>query len=121
MTEKTGTMIVSCDFHGISSYLEKGYIRKLSDEEALSRTATTWYIPHHEVTNVNKPGKVRMVLDAAVQLHGESLNSNLYSGPDLVNSLLGVLLRFRRHKVAVVADIEAMFHQCAIEEIRHGR
>ncbi|XP_066932794.1 uncharacterized protein [Clytia hemisphaerica] len=100
----------------ISSYLEKGYIRKLSDEEALCRTATTWYIPHHGVTRVNKPGKVRMVFDAAAQSHGESLNSNLYSGPDLLNSLLGVLLRFRRHRVAVVADIEAMFCQVRLKK-----
>ena len=100
----------------ISSYLEKGYIRKLSDEEALCRTATTWYIPHHGVTNVNKPGKVRMVFDAAAQINGESLNSNLFSGPDLLNSLLGVLLRFRRHRVAVVADIEAMFCQVRLKD-----
>ena len=100
----------------ISSYLEKGYIRKLTAEEALVRTATTWYIPHHGVTNVNKPGKVRMVFDAAAQSNGQSLNNNLFSGPDLLNSLLGVLLRFRRHKVAVVADIEAMFCQVRLKE-----
>ena len=32
-------------------------------------------------------------------------------GPDLVNRLLGVLLRFRKDRVAIVADIESMFHQ----------
>ena len=31
-------------------------------------------------------------------------------GPDLNNSLLGVPLRFRQDGVAVVADIEALFH-----------
>ena len=31
--------------------------------------------------------------------------------PNLVNSLVGVLLRFRKHSVAVLADIESMFHQ----------
>ncbi|XP_066933420.1 uncharacterized protein [Clytia hemisphaerica] len=99
------------DGHYIVPMLWKKDVNLSENEEALCRTATTWYIPHHGVTSVNKPGKVRMVFDAAAQSHGESLNSNLYSGPDLLNSLLGVLLRFRRHRVAVVADIEAMFCQ----------
>ena len=32
-------------------------------------------------------------------------------GPDLNNCLLGILLTFRQDDAAVVADIEAMFHQ----------
>ena len=32
-------------------------------------------------------------------------------GPDLNNSLLGILLRFRQDGGAVDADIEATFHQ----------
>ena len=99
----------------ISSYVEKGYIQKLSDEEAQEFSPNTWYIPHHGVTNVNKPGKVRIVFDAAAKSQGQSLNSNLFSGPDLLNNLLGVLLRFRRHRIAVVADIEAMFCQVRLK------
>ena len=99
----------------ISSYVEKGYIQRLSDEEAQECSPITWYIPHHGVTNVNKPGKVRIVFDAAVKSLGQSLNSNLFSGPDLLNSLLGVLLRFRRHRIAVVANIEAMFCQVQLK------
>ena len=41
----------------ISSYVEKGYIQKLSDEEAQKCSPIT-HIPHHVVTNGNKPGKV---------------------------------------------------------------
>ena len=36
------------------------------------------------------------------------------SGPDLINNLIGILLRFREKPIAVVADIEAMFMQIAI-------
>ncbi|KAF7646247.1 hypothetical protein LDENG_00190950 [Lucifuga dentata] len=32
-------------------------------------------------------------------------------GPDLINSLVGVLCRFRKEAVAVICDIEKMFHQ----------
>ena len=35
-------------------------------------------------------------------------------GPDLTNSLVGVLLRFRRGNVAFMADIEAMFMQVKV-------
>ena len=37
---------------------------------------------------------------------GESLNEMLYKGPDLTNSLVGVLTRFRKDRVAVMADID---------------
>ncbi|KAF1387159.1 hypothetical protein PFLUV_G00102450 [Perca fluviatilis] len=37
-------------------------------------------------------------------------------GPDLNNSLLGVLLRFRKEKVAVLADIQQMFHCFVVRE-----
>ena len=46
---------------------------------------------------------------------GQSLNSNLLTGQDLLNSLLGILLRFREHPVAILADIERMFMQIAVK------
>ena len=58
-----------------------------------------WYLPHHPVENI------------------KSLNSNLLTGPDLLNNLLGVLMRFREHPVAVLADIEGRFMQIAIHQI----
>ena len=35
----------------------------------------------------------------------------LHQGPDLTNNLVGVLLRFQQDEVALMADIQAMFHQ----------
>ena len=76
-----------------------------------------WYLPHHPVEKINKPGKVRRVANAASKFRGQSLNSNLLTGPDLLYNPLGVLMRFREHPVAVLADIEGMFMQIAIHQI----
>ena len=75
-----------------------------------------WYFPHHPVTNPIKPGKVRRVANAASKFRGESLNSNLLTGPDLLSKLEGVLLRFREHPVAVLSDIQGMFMQIAVRK-----
>ena len=69
------------------------------------------YIPHHGVMHPAKPGKVRVVFDCSSSYQGHSLNAQLLQGPDLTNSVVGVLLRFRKEKVAVTCDITAMFHQ----------
>jgi len=70
-----------------------------------------YYIPHHGVYHPKKPDKLRVVFDCSARYHGCSLNDYLLSGPDLTNDLSGVLCRFRRHPVAVMCDVEKMFHQ----------
>nr|CAB3263156.1 uncharacterized protein LOC104265735 [Phallusia mammillata] len=93
--------------------IDKGYAEEISTEE-LSTNQRVWYIPHHGVLNPNKPGKLRVVFDCAAQYRGLSLNQALMQGPDFVNSLVGVLLRFRKEPIALVADIEAMFYQVRV-------
>ena len=95
----------------MTEYISKGYARKLTPEEAAKESLRTWYLPHHPVTNPNKPRKIRIVFDAAAEFAGKSLNKNFLQGPDTTNSLIGVLLRFRQGRVGLAADVEAMFHQ----------
>ena len=78
----------------IEGYLESGYAKRLAQEET-SRKSKTWYLPMHPVFNVNKPNKIRIVNDAGAICDGVSLNSSLVTGPDLLNSLIGVLMNFR--------------------------
>ncbi|KAJ8359027.1 hypothetical protein SKAU_G00155520 [Synaphobranchus kaupii] len=67
-----------------------------------------WYLPLFGVYHPKKPNKIRVVFDSSAP-HGEvSLNDVLLTGPDLNNSLLGVLIRFRKERVAITADIEHM-------------
>lgn len=74
-----------------------------------------WFLPHHPVTPSLKPGKVRIVFDCAVKYHGISLNPQLSQGPDLTNPVVGVLTRFRQETIAIVADVEGMFHQVSVD------
>ncbi|XP_075150886.1 uncharacterized protein LOC142224994 [Haematobia irritans] len=57
-----------------------------------------------------------MVWDAAAKSNGACLNDYMYSGPDLLKTLVNVLLNFRVGKVAVCRDIEEMFHQIKVRE-----
>ena len=94
--------------------ISKGYGRKLTAEESERRSRRTWYLPHHGVFHPQKKDKIRVVFDAAALHDGVSLNNQLHQGPDIMNSLLGVLLRFRQDPVALVADIEGMFNQVKV-------
>ncbi|KAK3754770.1 hypothetical protein QZH41_007277 [Actinostola sp. cb2023] len=92
--------------------LNKGYARKVHKEVLdHSNDMISWYLPHHPVFHPQKPGKVRVVFDCSARYKGTSLNDQLLQGPDLTNSLTGVLTRFRQEPVALMSDIEAMFHQ----------
>ncbi|UYV76890.1 hypothetical protein LAZ67_14002304 [Cordylochernes scorpioides] len=55
-------------------YSEKGYIWKLSKEDITSVIPRTWYVLHFGVTNPNKPSKLRLVINAAEESNGMSLN-----------------------------------------------
>ncbi|XP_058827379.1 uncharacterized protein LOC131687319 [Topomyia yanbarensis] len=100
----------------IHEYLQKGYIRKLTPAEVSVKHPRTWYLPIFPVFNPNKPGKLRIVWDAAASVRGVSLNSVLMTGPDQLTSLASVLLRFREHRVAVGGDVREMFHQVLVKD-----
>ena len=64
----------------------------------------------------SKPRKIIVVFDCSAQFAGKSLNQELLTGPDLTNSIIGVLTRFRQGEVAFMADIESMYYQVRVPE-----
>ena len=100
----------------IADDFSKGYIEQVDPKNDTVKSSREWYLPHHPVMHPNKPGKVRRVLNGAAKFRGHSLNKSLLTGPDLLQNLVTVSLRFRRHAFAVSADIESMFLQVGVPE-----
>ena len=95
--------------------MSKGYIVPIDESDCFKvDNNREWYLPHHPVVHPHKHGKVRRLLNGAAKFQGHSLNIALLTGPDLLQSLIHILLRFRQHKYAVSADIEGMFFQVGV-------
>ncbi|XP_026747153.1 uncharacterized protein LOC113508367 [Trichoplusia ni] len=96
----------------IQTLIENGYTEKAP---VTTTKGKTFYLPHFAVVHPVKR-KPRIVFDTAAKYEGRSLNNALLAGPDLLQSLFGVLLRFREGPVAVMADIQDMFLRVKVKE-----
>ena len=94
----------------METMISKGHATPVPSEEIHGQRGHVWYLPHFGVYHPKKPTKVRVVFDASAEFDGVSLNKVLLPGPDLMNSLLGVLIRFRRERVGIMCDLEQMFY-----------
>lgn len=92
----------------IDHLFSNNYARVLEPNEDLSNVKKIWYLPHFGVDNPNKK-KLRLVYDAAAKSCGQSLNDYLLPGPNLLESLLGIMLRFREKPIGLTGDIKDMF------------
>ena len=90
----------------MESYLKNGYATKLNTKLYNENNEIVNYIPNHEVKNVNKPGKVRVVFDAGAKSNSTSLNQNLLKGPGYLSKLISILIKFLKEKFAVMGDIK---------------
>ena len=95
----------------IAQYLEKQYLERADKED----TKDGWFPPHFPVLPLDKSTtKVRIVFDGSAKLNGKSLNDVIHQGPKLQQDIVKVLLRFRRHSVALVCDIAEMYLRVGI-------
>jgi len=63
----------------------------IGDVTGPPQSGWVWYLPHFGVYHPKKPTQIKVVFDSSGEYEGVSLNGELISGPDLMNSLLGVL------------------------------
>ncbi|XP_055918311.1 uncharacterized protein LOC129950394 [Eupeodes corollae] len=97
--------------------IRKIYIEKMREEIQLGHLAEAkerpkqgemvYYIPHHCIPKDN-----RIVYDASCKTdNGISLNDIQMLGPKMQKDLQETIMRFRRHRIAIYADIRKMFNQ----------
>lgn len=106
------------DFHSeynrfMADLLERSYAGRVPEENLDRSDGKVWFIPHHGVRHPKKK-KLRVVLTVLLLI--KALNNQLLQGLDLTNTLLGVLLRFRKETVGMMADIKLMFYQVKVPD-----
>ena len=96
---------------------EMNFARKLTKQELETYKGPVHYIAHHEVVRPEKTTPIRIVFNSSASFQGHRLNDYWMKGPDLLNSLFGVTLRFRENEVAVTGDISKMYHRVLIPQL----
>ncbi|XP_078350822.1 uncharacterized protein LOC144635607 [Oculina patagonica] len=94
--------------------IEIGHASSVPRDDAPPPPGRSWYLPHF-ATYHNTKHTIRVVFDSSCEFKGVSLNKVLLPGPDLMNNLIGVLIRFRKENVAVMCDVEQMFHSFHVD------
>lgn len=90
--------------------LDNGHASRVPVDQLSTEKGKVWHLPHFHVYHPRKPDQIRVVFDCSAVFENESLNKHLLQGPDQLNSLIRVLIRFRKEEVAFTCDIEQMFH-----------
>ena len=99
--------------------IKRHVCRKLDFKEIQEYKGPTYYIAHHAVLNPESkstppPPPCRIVFNSSAKFSGHILNDYLEKGPDMLNNLLGIILRFREERVGMVGDISKMYHSIEI-------
>ncbi|XP_062700371.1 uncharacterized protein LOC134284887 [Aedes albopictus] len=91
-------------------------MREVDCSSASSSAALSYYLPHHGVEKADSTTtKLRVVFDASCRTDsGVSLNQALMVGAVVQDDLFAIHLRFRMHRIALIADIEKMYRQIRI-------
>ena len=93
-----------------------GFIEKVPDMNR--HEEIVHYTPHFPVFKEDSATtKMRVVYNASAKQNSNSpsLNDCLHTGENLMRDLTGILLRFREHNVAFIADIEKAFLQIELD------
>ena len=92
----------------VSQYIEDGHARPIDEDHKAGKIRN---LPHHGVFREDRATmKCRVVFDSSAKTYdGQSFNSCVLKGPKLQPNLGHVLIRFRCHRVGIMADIKKMF------------
>ncbi|KAL1247062.1 hypothetical protein QQF64_022438 [Cirrhinus molitorella] len=101
----------------VHEMVERGAAVKLTKDVMDSWKGAVWWVSHLTAPNphsVTTP--VRLVWNSSQEFGGVSMNSILLKGPDVLNPIRAVLLRFREGEHAAIGDITKMYNSVWLEE-----
>lgn len=104
----------------INDHLLSGRMRPTSSIEIKSEAGSfaSCYLPHHAVVKESSTStKLRVVFDASRKTtNGKSLNDVLVVGPTIQSDIVAILINWRFHRIAFIADIQKMYLQVVVDE-----
>lgn len=100
-------------YNFIQEYIDLGHMSVTEPNSS----EISYYLPHHGVQKEESlTTKLRVVFNGSQNTTtGHSLNSIQLVGPTIQQDLFSILVRFRKHAVAIAADIEKMYRQVLVE------
>ena len=102
--------------------LDRGAAIKLSPGEIESWQGPVNYISHHGVEQDSVTTPLRIVTNSSLNNGGKSLNDCLISGPNSLNSMFDIMLRFRCHESGLVFDLTKAYNSLKTGQVeRHVR
>ena len=101
----------------MDEYFSLGHAEQVPVIDLQKPPEKVFYLPMHAVhKETSATTKTRVVFDASARSSsGVSLNETLMVGPTVHSTLVDVLLRFRLHQVALVADISKMYRAVELD------
>ncbi|KAI3365757.1 hypothetical protein L3Q82_000765 [Scortum barcoo] len=102
----------------VHEMVERRAAKKLTGEMIANWRGPVWYVSHLVAPNphsVTTP--VRLVWNSSQRFKGVSMNDLLLKGPDVLNPIRAVLLRFRRGVYAALGDIKKMYNSVWLEDL----
>lgn len=102
----------------VHEMVERKAAKKLTRETIADWKGPVWYVSHLVAPNphsVTTP--VRLVWNSSQKFRGISMNDLLLKGPDVLNPIRAVLLRFRRGVHAALGDIKKMYNSVWLEDL----
>ncbi|GAA6082858.1 uncharacterized protein LOC108181458 [Tachysurus ichikawai] len=101
----------------VHDMVERGAAKKLTKEETDSWKGPVWYVSHLVAPNSHSTTTpVRLVWNSSQKFKGLSMNDLLLKGPDVLNPIRAVLIRFRKGVFAALGDIKKMYNSVWLEE-----
>lgn len=101
----------------IHDMVTRGAAIRFTREQIEDWNGPVWYISHLVAPNHHSSSTpVRIVWNSSQEFKGISLNNLLHKGPDVLNPIQGVLLRFRSRLYAALGDVKKMYNSVWLKD-----